>query len=101
MSKHTPGPWRHSYDRGYFVEPLGRDQIGRVCTIQAPRNSETGLADARLIAAAPELLDALVSLGGTCFCDVGVGDPRMSDHSVPCKKARAAIAKATGPGGAE
>ena len=50
MSTHTPGPWIYAPDRGFVVSiatAMPRD------VAMLPRNSE---ADARLIAAAPDLL---------------------------------------------
>ncbi len=69
-SKHTPGPWRRcggstaSYiavhsDRGYIVLGMAdRSQREGGRAIQAPPDDEQ-LANARLIAAAPQLLWAL------------------------------------------
>lgn len=64
--KHTDGPWTHDKeDMGYSI---GNAKTGRVkgnhdytvCTING--NSFQDEANARLIAAAPELLDALSNL---------------------------------------
>ena len=60
---------------------------------------------ATLLAAAPELLDALKSLAAwtnndPCFCDAwkfASGRPEKHQHSIDCDKARAAITKATQP----
>ena len=58
MSNHTPGPWEASHDidaccvatitSGWVVVPIGADP-----------NKFDANADAQLIAAAPEMLDAL------------------------------------------
>jgi hypothetical protein len=53
--KHTPGPWRISAD-GNDVE---NDEGAGVCALYA---DETADANAALIAAAPELLEALAYL---------------------------------------
>lgn len=55
-------------------------------------------ANARLIAAAPDLLDALKGLRirDECFCDMAIGHPLMRSHSDVCIAARAAITKAEG-----
>ncbi len=58
MSKHTPGPWHHYRYSGlvpalHIIEPLTRG-----VTMQMSLHGATD-ADARLIAAAPELLAAL------------------------------------------
>ena len=52
---------------------------------------------ARLIAAAPEMLEALKAIYGSgCVCLHGIGHPLFRDHSAECKMGSAAIAKATG-----
>lgn len=60
--KHTPGPWRDSYDRGYFVETVhdGLPSSGSICNIEGGDgcSKEEALANARLISGAPELLQA-------------------------------------------
>jgi hypothetical protein len=84
-SKHTPGPWkikrcscgspschRYSTDNGFFYQGSGYS-----------------IEDARLIAAAPELLEALEKL-----MDLGTGYGEASDLiRIICKPA---IAKARG-----
>ena len=65
-AKHTPGPWYFEQDGDgpkrywdkYIVAPGG---AGRVCTIDTPHASgpEEVKANSSLIAAAPELLEAL------------------------------------------
>ena len=71
MSNHTPGPWELSeaiyedgcgtYRRIEQVKQFG-DVVGSVCIRHAINNTlnEAGEANARLIAAAPELFDALL-----------------------------------------
>ena len=62
-NKHTPGPWRYV---GHFGTHC-LDSNGR-CIADAPHpngmSEEEGFANARLIAAAPELLEALEYLAG-------------------------------------
>ena len=87
MSKHTPGPWRfepHSVDSNYMLiycsnTPGEGDNVRGYC----------GAANARLIAAAPDLLEALQRL-------IESGDVRDAGEAGALKQARAAIAKATG-----
>ena len=87
MNKHTPGPWSIDAEpgQGVFVygdaSPLDTDDI---CEVKWRASDETTLANARLIAAAPELLEALEELCST------LGECGMT------VRARAAIAKATG-----
>lgn len=84
MSKHTPGPWRignlASYD-GYTGQPYRNVWAGQgeAATVVARAIRSEGAmtndvdADARLIAAAPDLLEALrkhVELhDGDCICE--------------------------------
>lgn len=69
MSKHTPGPWHvilsdnatpHvTHEHGYNFTDIS-DVSSRVCVMPAEITySYNSLANARLIAAAPELLEAL------------------------------------------
>jgi hypothetical protein len=80
MSEHTPGPWK--------VERIGRrydvvSEGGIVCAL-AQWTPAVDEADARLIAAAPDLLETL-----ECIAAI------TSDHEIR-ELAHAAIAKATG-----
>lgn len=52
---HTPGPWRA--DGAVRVQGDGYD-ICRLCTIPIHKDEASALANARLIAAAPDLLEA-------------------------------------------
>lgn len=93
MSKHTPGPWHVSEEWDGTSIKAGQFHVTH--TIQwcgwHPEEEDKAVtqANARLIAAAPELLEALVDLERTA------GLPAMMDDPVRVK-ARAAIAKATG-----
>ena len=83
-AKHTQGPWHTAGDQGVQIRSQ-RDQIAKVWTM---RGNEWK-ANARLIAAAPELLEALIELAD-CGAEAW-GEDR------PCVRiARDAIAKATG-----
>lgn len=111
MSGHTPGPW----SLPHFAKPgmncqcgyvLTDSMLGAVCTVHAsgdgddwaahgdnPKFAEA-VANARLIAAAPELLEALLAIESAAMND------NQCDADTPTFKAidaaRAAIAKATG-----
>jgi len=98
MSKHTPGPWHLGewdenlgYDcmtSGICCGPAvldGRDYFESYTEPLTPGAKEQMLADARLIAAAPELLDALQRI---------VKYDTNNDNKL-ARIARAAIAKAT------
>jgi len=97
QAKHTPGPW---------LTDRNNVHTGQIATIHHCLNNnwvevwtdkwaETGLgeaeqeANARLIAAAPELLDALVE-AASGYSEFSEGDREI------LRKCRAAIAKATG-----
>lgn len=108
-TKHTPGPWRalpEECDKPYIrirgTRLGGRYKVANVLTPVYDgvnqREAEETRANARLIAAAPELLDACMAMIEW--------DDREQDHAVDfnarmdmCRaafdKARAAIAKAT------
>jgi hypothetical protein len=101
--KHTPGPWTvNGFGVGFFrlatLEPLG------VCVScdRAPKPTEE-IPNARLIAMAPALLDALRDMVENCLGCMGSGS--VPDHTLPpgatqpcivCAQARAAVAKAEG-----
>ena len=78
--KHTPGPWFVDSDIASQVcQPNGSKRRRIKCPPDA-----NGIADARLIAAAPDLLEALAASRGQWI------------HSVNAEKCLAAIAKAEG-----
>jgi hypothetical protein len=77
----TPGPWHVS--GGTVNGPDGT----LVCGIPDPQNTPKRQANARLISAAPDLLDAIDELLVWCADQSG---------PMPTKKASAAYAKATG-----
>jgi hypothetical protein len=84
MSKHTPGPWRVVQDPTHLsLQVYGQTLALFECWRRSDEQIE--LANARLVAAAPDLLEALE------FVIRGVPDTWEG-----VQKARAAIAKATG-----
>ena len=99
MSKqnHTPGPWEHTgpgdivgkEDNGYGLGYVD------VCSVYLRTVRGRTNANARLIAAAPELLDALQAM--TEIAEMTIGWlPTPPNADGPLIQARAAIAKATG-----
>lgn len=84
MNKHTPGPWRWDNDHlvaaEAFVLSLDQEDIGY-----------TSEADARLIAAAPDLLDV-----AKWALDSLLNDGRSEVYRGLTDTLRAAIAKAEG-----
>ena len=94
MSKHTPGPWTANKP----TRDNGRAEIHAGCMLVAQafnwmldaEGDEQCWADAHLIAAAPDLLEALKEI-------VDAADGAGWEQLDPSfKKARTAIAKATG-----
>ena len=88
--KHTPGPW--NYDRsGYSLYVNSGRELVTALSMDGKR-LETSEANARLIAAAPDLLNALMDFVSYFGHDNDNGLDEMLTN------ARAAIAKATGGG---
>jgi hypothetical protein len=107
-SEHTPGPWERvgaSYiwktgDNGAAVaivaEPECSDSSSFYQVRMASKRWDEAMANARLIAAAPELLEACKALYAL-FDDEGVFREEWQDQaSVAFEAAEAAIAKAGG-----
>ncbi|MDQ3040040.1 MAG: hypothetical protein M3R16_09630 [Pseudomonadota bacterium] len=101
MSAHTPGPWILAPDERHCeIEITATSRKGRVCIgkvetgFSEPFESEQW-ANARLIAAAPDLLEALNGLLGAASLGAATGKPFAID-SPGIVAARAAIAKANG-----
>jgi hypothetical protein len=110
MSKHTPGPWRTEFDSygGYDCMTAGqhiRSDTKLICTVdygnygnirfdESP-NLEAD-ANACLIAAAPELLEACkYAVGRNCGCHSSTDKDWHGQHcEIP--RLRAAIIKAEG-----
>ena len=102
MSRHTPGPWREaSWKADRIIEALADPEnsatyYAPICELEDGWSEEIGDANARLIAAAPELLKALKLLAH----DVdGYGLAHPEGGRFECEHldlALAAIAKATG-----
>lgn len=98
---YTPGPWKTEYRKGadamYRTEIFSEQHGGIATCAWTPNHCGNGVtetyreANARLIAAAPELLEALIAIT-TVRCD-GM-DPTPINEAY--EKADAAIAKATG-----
>lgn len=98
-AKHTPGPWEinHAgtgrdgkliYDEVYVYAPsCGVNDVAIASDIADPLGKDDGMANARLIAAAPELLECLSEI---------VNSSASEFVDAQWKKYRAAIAKATG-----
>ncbi len=112
MSKSpTPGPWsvRSKYGQTWIHAGKGKrfTQVADVSAIEIDTGEEVGAdheqiqANARLLAAAPELLAALIALADKVDATSDCDHKRFSCAEVGCigaqvKAARAAIAKAGG-----
>lgn len=79
--KHSPGPWLVDYAQGIIAAD------GTVVAYVEADHSDTPTPDGNLIAAAPDLLEALEHYISTV-------PPRCTDGDEKWHKARAAIAKA-------
>ena len=87
MSKHTPGPWAIYVNApsDIVIRKMSKDGY-ELCSIA---RVSSGYANARLIAAAPELLEALQKIAGNTYDE-------WTNGAEAGRIARAAIAKATG-----
>lgn len=97
MSGHTPGPWSAKRQNGHLRASSRLhifDSQFRVVTVMSGsmKNACSYEANARLIAAAPELLEALKSCAAVCAGQVFNKKGLIESLEL----ARAAIAKATG-----
>ena len=95
MSKHTPGPWiLNPTTLHQAVKSIGTETVGpkRICTVGTMSGRKSiDMYNALLIAAAPELLEALNTLVQY------VVDGAKGDHlEGAVRTAERAIAKATG-----
>ena len=114
MSKHTPGPWFTGVSYGFpgrvhaKLEAIGHVRrfvaVADVLLSQSERMGDREVLDdernanARLIAAAPDLLEALRN-ALTQVADATSGYPERERHETPAAtiaRAEAAIAKAEG-----
>ena len=94
QQKHTPGPWEAEWHRKYKqwnVFPESGKAVVSVTDLCGEYSKEETEANARLIAAAPELLEALQGLLDCMAIPSSICKERPAYEA-----ARAAIAKATG-----
>jgi hypothetical protein len=108
MSKHTPGPWIGAGPS--FGDPLPRytteiltewedehEGSETICTLPFAHHDEQNEANALLISAAPDLLEALEAfLRAPSVGSSGPGSATIVVQDFNLRAARAAIAKATG-----
>ena len=95
--KHTPGPWSQYRDDPLVIVNAAGSSLGEASAGDPYISADEQLANARMFAAAPELLEALRDAIDAVKIFRG---PEAWDiyweHSPECKRWRAAIAKATG-----
>ena len=90
--KHTQGPWHAT---NYHVQSLVHEYDGYICKAEGNTKAEAE-ANARLIAAAPDLLTALNEVLGD-LCDFQEAYPDLSDQfDGTFAKINAALAKTEG-----
>jgi hypothetical protein len=93
MSKHTPGPWKVApIQRGKYRGDIGiapSGELDPVFCFLAKGRDDIQAANARLIAAAPELLASLIAM-------IGRNGPIPNYTIGEIQTARAIIAKAEG-----
>lgn len=93
--KHTPGPWHvgvRQPNSDKFVYGADGEEVANCDRLT--NFPDVNLANARLVAAAPDLLEALEACESLLSAKAGK-DPRVW-RSVPMTLARSAIAKAKG-----
>ena len=85
-TNHTPGPWNLNVDSVHIREGVTVQPVAHHMDAQ-------GIADARLISSAPDLLSALRFL----LADyIAIQGDKLTGSSVPIEMAQAAILKAEG-----
>jgi hypothetical protein len=106
MSKHTAGPWRTIDGDSVVnvVSPQGLPIAATTSKAYFEKFDYEDTANARLIAAAPDLLEALAAILPDALCGES-HSPELPEHEViraypltwgTLRAARAAISKATG-----
>lgn len=98
MSKHTPGPWvaGRIFEESRWVEIYKIKDNGMPSLPFAACKHFDEEANARLIAAAPDLLDVLKELAALDFGALIMNDDDERRIDFVARKARTAIAKAEG-----
>ncbi len=93
MNAWTPGPWTD-----FFLSVVQEDGDKAICEVEDEfdtHNAGEAHANARLIAAAPELYDACLAAEQFIALDCGVNE--NDDNGEVLKQLRAALAKAGTP----
>lgn len=92
--KHTPGPWNRGYGNHVFQGEKDRGRLVAICEPSTRTEADWDMvwANAKLIAAAPELLDQLRAL--TEYMVLAGYDENDDTARLPGAQARIAAAKA-------
>lgn len=93
-TQHTPGPWHRTNGYAFIHNALGGEVAKITSSIDSDAQMEEHEANARLIAAAPELLDALKRMTEAAK-DI-LGEPSTSEGYFDITEAEKLIAKAEG-----
>lgn len=96
MSKHTPGPWEATTDIHGCPSVRNFDGFGVCSTYGKYESPEQKEANANLIAAAPDMLEALKALDEAEFQGMFTEGQWTKEHQELFENAHAAIAKAEG-----
>jgi hypothetical protein len=91
-AKHTPGPWVVDGKQAWVTQGTRDLPIAALLWPTSLRSEDETMANARLIAAAPELLEALIDLRR----QVHEACARDGEGDFETGRAAASIAKATG-----
>ena len=97
-TKHTPGPWTvHNPVNWAMAQVAGKDGHSVAMLCANGKNAERGPANLALIAAAPDLLEALQKIidMNVQYCIDRYGDASKAEDMSCVAVARAALAKAT------
>lgn len=109
-TQHTPGPWIGAgpsfgdpyprYTTSIVTEREDDDEgIVEICELPFHHRDDENEANARIIAAAPDLLEAIKGLLESVTDAINAGDWKVDgacDPDIDIQRANAAIAKATG-----
>ncbi|MFZ6655888.1 hypothetical protein [Undibacterium sp. TJN19] len=102
VAQHTPGPWHLiKKDLAFNIMARGQNIYGRICTVSWAWPHKQQVVEqknnARLIAAAPDLLDALIDASnGLRWYQESFPEASNGCDEEAMSKIAAAIAKATG-----
>jgi hypothetical protein len=99
MSKHTPGPWTKDVSRIFGMTKYGERSVAQIHALRDYSGREPDLfdetdANMRLIAAAPEILEALKQ--GVEQLEADYQETPLDGHGALIRKFRTVIAKAEG-----